>query len=161
MCMYLCTSLCVYVTSMLKTVSYLPAWGGKNYSLHTHSPSLTLPLSLRPPESYSCHSVTSPIHNWGVCTAQSPWNHVNHFQLLLLNNQAEPTVPGGNLPAQLPVSLPCVISPQLNPFSILFYLRQCCGWHVSLETSKVYIIIDGDNQVDVSQYSVKYLKTKG
>lgn len=52
-------------------------------------------LSLRPSESYNCHSVAFPIHNWGVCTAQSPWNHVNHFQLLLLNNQAEPTVPGG------------------------------------------------------------------
>lgn len=76
---------------------------------------LSLCLPLRPPESYSCHSVTFPIHNWGLCTAQSPWNHVNHFQLLLLNNQAEPKVPGGNMHMQLPVSLTCVISSQLTP----------------------------------------------
>lgn len=74
-------------------LSYLPAVAGINYSLHTLR--LSLCLYRRPPESYSCHSVTFPIHNWGAHAAQSPWNHVNHFQLLLLNNQAEPTVPWG------------------------------------------------------------------
>lgn len=56
----------------------------------------SLCLSLWPPESYSCHSVTFPIHNWGVRAAQSPWNHVNHFQFLPLNNHAELAVRAGS-----------------------------------------------------------------
>lgn len=112
--MWFCVCVCICACATSAEDSLISSCSRRKESLAL-SLRLSLCLPLRPPESYSCHSVTFPIHNWGLCTAQSPWNHVNHFQLLLLNNQAEPKVPGGNMHMQLPVSLTCVISSQNTP----------------------------------------------
>lgn len=95
MCVWVCICVSWCVCHIYAEDCLLSSCSRREELLFAYSLSAALSLSRRPPESYSCHSVTFPIHNWGVRTAQSPWNHVNHFQLLLLNNQAEPTVPGG------------------------------------------------------------------